>query len=123
MIYYYYYYYYYYYTFKVLANQIISSEDLNKMEPNYIKCLLTNETQPLLDNLTKMYSKSSCEYECLVKTAVKECQCISWNTPELSLDNFSFCDYQNVDCVATMNSTFMQLTAIAPQIVKKRPSA
>jgi hypothetical protein len=89
-----------------LANKIISSEDLNKMEPNYIKCLLTNETEPLLFNLTKMYSKSSCEYECLVKTAVKECQCISWNTPELSLDNLAFCDYQNVDCIATINSTF-----------------
>jgi hypothetical protein len=94
------------YIFKVLANQIISSEDLNKMEPNYVKCFLTNETEPLLFNLTKMYSKSSCEYECLVKTAVKECQCISWNTLELSLDNFAFCDYQNFDCIATMNSTY-----------------
>ena len=100
------------YTFRVLANQVISSSNLNKMEPNNRKCLLANESELL--NLTKMYSKSSCEYECLIKHALMECHCIPWNMPELHLENLTYCNYQQTDCFATIKNTFLAANCNCP---------
>ena len=92
------------YTFRVLANQMMTSEDLKKMEPNYRKCLFANESVQL--NLTQLYSKSSCEYECLLRNAVRQCKCIPWYIPELPLDNLTYCHYQNTDCITSVKTTF-----------------
>jgi hypothetical protein len=100
------------YTFSVLANQMISSSVLNKMEPNDRKCHFAYESK--LINITKLYSKSSCEYECLIRNTVKDCQCIPWNMPELHTENMTYCEYLNTDCFAILNNTFSTVDCNCP---------
>ncbi len=98
------------YTFRVLASQMIISSDLTETEPNYRKCLLPHEIGNL--NLTKMYSESSCEYECLIQKAVKECNCIPWYIPEFPVKNLTYCYVKNDefklndDCIEETQKTF-----------------
>jgi hypothetical protein len=98
------------YTFRVLASQMIISSDLMETGPNYRKCLLPHEIGNL--NLTKMYSKSSCEYECLIQKAVKGCNCIPWYIPEFPVKNLPYCNLKNEeykyydDCIEETQKTF-----------------
>ena len=51
------------------------------------------------DSLFKTYSQSSCEFECKVEQARKECQCTPWNVPTPSrLTNPSICDLYGNFC-------------------------
>ncbi len=98
------------YTFRVLASQMIISSDLTETDPNYRKCLLPHEIENL--NLTKVYSKSSCEYECLIQKAVKKCNCIPWYIPEFPVENLTYCNLKNDefklndDCIEETQKTF-----------------
>ena len=98
------------YTFRVVASQMIISSELAETDPDYRKCLLPHEIGNL--NLTKMYSKSSCEYECLIQKAVKECNCIPWYIPEFPVANITYCNVKNDefklndDCIEETQKTF-----------------
>jgi hypothetical protein len=78
------------YTFKVIANQIVSSEALNIMSPTDRNCLLHNEIGNF--NFLKYYTKSTCEYECLAYHAVEECGCAPWYIP--FFEDKPYCDVQ-----------------------------
>ena len=59
-------------------------------------CLLPTENKD--SNLTNNYSKSGCQYECILKKAMKERQCVPWNVPRILPDSFEYCpvnEYNN----------------------------
>ena len=62
-------------------------------DPNQRGCKLPNEGKNL--NLTKFYSKSSCEYECAIQQAFNKTGCLPWNIPRLSMEEPPFCDMGN----------------------------
>ena len=62
-------------------------------DPNQRGCKLPNEGKNL--NLTKFYSKSSCEYECAIQQALNETGCLPWNIPRWSMEEPPFCNNSN----------------------------
>jgi hypothetical protein len=80
------------YKYQILADQIVTTKEFDNMEPSIRNCSLPNENSK--SNLTRTYSKSSCEYECAIENAIKKCSCIPWNIPKMTSDNISLCDLE-----------------------------
>ncbi len=80
------------YKYQILADQTVTTKEFDNMEPSIRNCSLTNENSK--SNLTRTYSKSSCKYECAIKYAIKECNCIPWNIPKMTSDYISLCDLE-----------------------------
>ncbi len=92
------------YTYTVLANQIITNERFEAMTPTERSCSLPHEN--VGSNLTNKYSKSGCEYECAIKHAMQECNCLPWNIPDSSNENLPFCELDNNNCFDLSLKTF-----------------
>ena len=84
------------YTYRILANQITTTERFEDMEPASRNCSLPKESKNL--NFTKSYSKSACEYECAVENAKKECSMIPWYIPRLENDKQRFATNYDKKC-------------------------
>ncbi len=78
------------YTFKIIANQIITTERLAELSPKDRKCNLPLDTYNL--QLMKEYSKGGCLYECAITKVVKYCNCTPWNMPRVRMENPPFCE-------------------------------
>ena len=65
------------YTYKIIANQIVTTERFNEMDPSSRVCSLPEENLGL--NLLKSYTKSGCEYECTLRAAFADANCTPWN--------------------------------------------
>ena len=76
-------------SFHFYLFQVTSSEEFDQMSHNHRNCSLAHESGDLkyLNN----YSKSGCEYECVLEKAVHRCQCIPWNMPRMSMNEPPFC--------------------------------
>ena len=84
------------YTYRILANQITTSERFEDMEPASRNCSLPKESKNL--NFTKSYTKSACEYECAVENAKQECSMSPWYIPRLAADNQPFSSNWDTKC-------------------------
>ena len=86
----------YHYTFKIMANEIVTTERFNGMDASTRNCFLPHENQNL--KFAKIYSKSGCEFECARKYAVTKCNCVPWNIPRLANESTRFCTYNDSSC-------------------------
>ena len=84
------------YTFRVLANQVVTTDKFDLLHLSQRNCSLPNENGKL--NLVQNYSKSGCKYECYIKQAIQECQCISWSIPPMVGQQLSYCSLYENDC-------------------------
>ena len=57
------------YTYKVTANQIVTSPKFDALDQNVRDCRLPHERGNL--KISKRYSKSACEYECIIRSIVE----------------------------------------------------
>jgi hypothetical protein len=55
-------------------------------------------------DVTRLYSKSGCEYDCAIHNAIEKCQCRPWNIPHDAADNF--CDLYGNACFDLAMETF-----------------
>jgi hypothetical protein len=100
------------YTFRVSANQIITNERFDAMPHIERNCLLPKEH--LNSNFFRKYSKSSCEYECGIQQAEKECGCIPWYIPRTSMGTPPFCSLAKNNCFETKLNSFFPLLCNCP---------
>ena len=80
------------YTFKIVANQIVTTDRFNALDKSVRNCNLPSETKNL--NFTKVYSKSGCQYECAIRQAKEVCQCLPWFIPRMPDETLPFCNYE-----------------------------
>jgi hypothetical protein len=78
------------YTFKIIANQIITTDRLAELSPKDRKCNLPLDTYNL--QLMREYSKGGCLYECAITKVAKNCNCTPWNMPKVRMENLPFCE-------------------------------
>ena len=79
---------------KVQALEIIPSLDLHYLSPDKRHCMFEDENQNL--ELFEKYSQTACEFECKIKQAEKDCQCLPWYMPSISRS--SICDVYGNYC-------------------------
>jgi hypothetical protein len=77
------------YKYRVVANQVATTERFDKLEKQNRNCLLASENKD--SNLTNHYSKSGCLYECILKEAMKKWQCVPWNVPSILPYSLQYC--------------------------------
>jgi len=77
------------YIYRIIANQVVTTERFDKLDKQDRNCLLASENMD--SNLTNHYSKSGCLYECILKKAMKKWQCVPWNVPSILPDSFEYC--------------------------------
>ena len=81
---------------KVMATEIIPSEDLQDVPISHRKCRLAHEAENL--ELFEMYTQSACQFEEKVKQAEKVCNCLPWYIPSKSKEKYNICDYTGNYC-------------------------
>ena len=91
------------YTFKVGASKISTTERFDSLDKRLRDCALISDDSN--SNLTKIYSQTSCEYECLINNAKKNVGCIPWNIPRVIDNDTHLCDiYQSVAFTTEMET-------------------
>ncbi len=78
------------YTFKIIANQINTTDRLAELSSRDRKCNLPLDTDNL--QLMREYSKGGCLYECAIQLVAKNCNCTPWNVPKMTIDSPPFCE-------------------------------
>lgn len=66
---------------KVQAMEIVASNDLHRLDMEKRNCRFGDEIEGL--KLFKVYSQTSCEFECRVLKAAEMCRCYPWHVPSL----------------------------------------
>ena len=89
---------------KHILIQIATTESFNDLDPKVRDCLLPHENKKV--NLSTLYSKSSCQYECTINFARQKCKCMPWNIPRLPNDNIRFCFSEDDDCFTNAMEAF-----------------
>ena len=91
-------------TFKIIANEIVTTDRFKDMDMKYRNCSLPHEIENL--KLLKIYSKSGCIYECAIENAKSVCKCSPWFIPQTSDEELPFCDEREISCFANSMTTF-----------------
>jgi hypothetical protein len=92
------------YTYKVIANQILTTDRFNGLDQTTRGCGLPGENEKM--NLTKLYSKSNCEYECTIRNARIKTNCTPWNIPRF-VENYSrICSFHRLSKYSEEMETF-----------------
>ena len=94
------------YTYKVQANQIITTKRFEGLTKKDRNCFLPQENENM--QFMKNFSKGGCLYECAIKQVAQMCNCTPWNFPKSSLSNPPFCEEK-----------FVAVTAGAPTCIDK----
>lgn len=81
-------------TIALRPQMIYASKDLNGYNPNKRQCYLPGERNL---KFFKVYSKSSCELECLADVSYRECGCIKFSMPHGNETNI--CDNSKLECL------------------------
>ena len=68
-------------TFNIEPIEVIGTDTLHAIKEEARNCKFDDEVEG--DSMFKVYSQSSCEYECKIKYAREKCQCTPWNFPTL----------------------------------------
>ena len=92
------------YFIKVTPSGKISTEGLRTMSNKNRPCLHENEIPE--DSLFKTYTENNCRYECYVKLAKNQCQCIPWDF--LTKDKLQECDVFGRTCFFKAMENFTQ---------------
>ena len=82
-------------TFLVTTSQVMSSEDIQRLEKGRRKCVFPFENDGM--DIFSEYTQSACVFECMLKMAVEKCGCVPWNYPRFYLTT-DVCDYLGVFC-------------------------
>ena len=105
------------YTLRIMASQMITSDKFDTLSHENRNCSLPHETAGL--KYLRTYSKSGCEYECLIEKGVQKCQCIPWNMPRDSLDKPPFCDLLGNMCFFHVMSSTRKTDCNCPTDCRK----
>ncbi len=82
------------YKYRVIANQVVTTERFNQMGWSVRNCSLPSENKN--SNLTNRNSKIGCLYECTLKKAIKQSQCVPWNVPKILPDSLEYCPINSI---------------------------
>jgi hypothetical protein len=101
------------YTYRIVANQVITTERFESMDNVIRNCSLPRENTN--NQFTKSYSKSACEYECAIDYAKKECSMNPWYIPRFSNEKLKFFGgYSDTICFDEAISKFSTLQCNCP---------
>jgi hypothetical protein len=101
------------YNFKIVANQISTTDRFNSLDIKDRGCVLPSDKFDL--NLMNQYSQSGCEYECAIKNVSHKCKCSPWNIPKQAEDNLQFCYNENdFECFDVELEKFSPAQCICP---------
>ena len=81
---------------KVMATEIVPSDDLQDVPISHRKCRLGHEAENL--ELFEVYTQSACQFEEKVKEAEKVCNCLPWYIPSKYKEKYNVCDYTGNYC-------------------------
>ena len=82
-------------TFLITPSQIVTSSSAKDLEEEQRQCRFSFETKSL--NLFTKYTQSACLFECQLREAYRQCQCIPWNYPHFE-EEIPFCHRYTQDC-------------------------
>jgi acid-sensing ion channel, other len=86
-------------------NMVYSSKDIKVYEPQARKCYFPGERK--LD-FFKIYTKLSCDSECLAKKVIEACGCVEFSMPR---DNSTeICDTTKIPCVHKAKKNYQMLS-------------
>jgi hypothetical protein len=92
------------YTYKVIANQILTTDRFDSLDQTTRDCSLPGENEKM--NLTKLYSKSNCEYECTIRNARTKTNCAPWNIPRFFENYSQICPFHRLSSFSEEMETF-----------------
>ena len=85
-------------TFNVQPIEVFGTESLHELPEKARGCKFSDEVT-IENSMFKIYSQSSCEYECQVTQAREVCQCTPWNFPTPpSMTHPTICDLYGNYC-------------------------
>ena len=85
-------------TFNVQPIEVYGTKSLAELSEEARGCKFSDDVT-IQDSLFKIYSQTSCEYECQVTRAREVCQCTPWNFPTPpSMKNPTICDLYGNYC-------------------------
>ena len=85
-------------TYHVQPFEVHGTSELRKIPEEIRKCKFPDEVDRK-DSMFKIYSQTSCEFECRINDARKKCKCTPWNFPTPpSLTNPTICDLYGTYC-------------------------
>ena len=92
------------YTYKIIANQILTTERFNSLDQTTRGCYLPSEDEKM--KLMKFYSKSNCEYECTIRNAKANAKCTPWNIARSVDDDLAICPHHRLSNFSQEMETF-----------------
>jgi len=82
-------------TFRIIPSQLMTTPAFDKLSVNDRGCRLKNENNN--SSLFKSYSKTNCEFECIMKAASNACKCLPWAMPRMQ-SKLKTCDMIGNSC-------------------------
>ena len=84
-------------TFDIQPLEVIGTDELHRIDEQARNCRFSDEVEE--KSMFKVYSQSSCEYECHINIAREKCNCTPWNHPHPpTLHNSIVCDLYGNSC-------------------------
>lgn len=84
-----------YFSIIVSPKDLYSTPNVQSLNTNQRKCKFSDETDD--SEIFSTYSQNGCLFECILKQAQEECDCIPWNFPSQQNESF-ICDLSGSGC-------------------------